>query len=82
MGAVDVTGMDQLRALLDSGEFHHATYRCIGSVWEGLWCYRKSAEGFRGYEVALSFPKGTEAPAQALLVSMGIGTHVGAYGGG
>jgi len=74
--------IDELKTLLDAGTFHHATYRCIGSLWEGLWIYRKAPDGFRGYEVAGSFPKGTEGPAQIMLHSYGIGSHLGAYGCG
>lgn len=30
-----------LRNLIASGNFHHATYRNTGTVWEGLWYFRK-----------------------------------------
>ena len=39
----------ELRALLDSGEFHHATYRDFGTLWEGLHVYVKEDNGFNGF---------------------------------
>lgn len=77
--------IDQLRALLESGEFHHATYRCQGTVHEGLWFYRKDPAGFRGYDVAGCVSKMLDTAedldaAHALVAHTGI--SVGAYGGG
>lgn len=74
--------IEMLRALLAAGEFHHATYRCIGTVWEGLWFYKKSADGFRGYECVGCVAKGDPDldAAHALVAHTGI--SVGAYGGG
>jgi hypothetical protein len=76
--------LELLRQLLDAGDFHHATYRCVGSVWEGLWIYRKADTGFRGYEVAASIPK--DDPnldvAYALLHERNIGSSFGSYGNG
>jgi hypothetical protein len=43
--------LEQLRQLLDSGEFHHATYRNMGTLWEGLWIYRKSNDAIGFYPV-------------------------------
>ena len=74
--------MEQLIELVESGDFHHATYRCLGSLWEGLWIYRKSADGFRGYDVVGSFPKGEEHDAQVYLSKKGHGTSLGSYGNG
>jgi hypothetical protein len=73
-----------LRALLESGEFHHATYRGQGTVWEGLWFYRTSSSGFRGYEVAGCVNARLDADdldaAHALVAHTGI--SVGSYGNG
>ena len=77
-----VSPIEQLRALLASGEFHHATYRCIGTVWEGLWIYRKSADGFRGYDVVTCITKGSPDIDAAHTLCAGTGISVGAYGGG
>lgn len=74
--------LEELTALLDSGEFHHATYRNQGTLWEGLWVYRNSDKGFQGYEVAGCFPKGEEGEASRELSTRRIGTHVGAFGTG
>lgn len=76
--------MDELKRLIDSGEFHHATYRCQGSLWEGLWIYRKSATGFRGYEPATCVYKNDPALDEAyrIINRAGHGTHLGSYGNG
>jgi hypothetical protein len=75
--------LKQLKDLLDSGEFHHASYRSMGTLWEGLWIYRKAANGFRGYEVAgLAFMKNDpELQAAENLVGK-TGISVGSYGKG
>ena len=44
--------VQRLQTLMESGDFHHATYRCRGTVWEGLWFYRRDPNGFRRYSVA------------------------------
>ena len=71
----------ELKDLLASGEFHHATYRDFGTVWEGLWIYRK-CDGLRGFKPALCFFKGNpELPAAENLVR-GTGISVASYGNG
>lgn len=74
--------IDKLRALLASGEFHHATYRCFGTVHEGLWFYRKSPDGFRGYDVVGAVLRNDPDldAAHALVEHTGI--SVGSYGNG
>ena len=74
--------IETLRALLASGEFHHATYRCLGTVWEGLWFYRKSTDGFRGYEPAGCVGKNDPDLDAAHTACAGTGISVGAYGSG
>ena len=73
----------QLNELLNSGEFHHATYRNHGTVWEGLWIYLRDPNGFRGFSVAgcfnISDPdtlKQAEALCRCTCIS------VGSYGKG
>jgi hypothetical protein len=41
--------LEQLKALIESGQFHHATYRELGTIWEGLYIYAKedSSVGFQ-----------------------------------
>lgn len=72
--------IEVLRALVSSGELHHATYRCLGTVWEGLWCYRRSADGFRGYEPAVCITKDDPDLDEAHRLVPSV--HVGCYGGG
>jgi hypothetical protein len=49
--------LQELKSILDSDEFHHATYRNVGTLWEGLWIYRKNENGFQGFEPAGNFSK-------------------------
>lgn len=49
-------GLEILKKLISEGQFHHATYRDKGTIWEGLWIYRKSETGRRGFEVAGCIP--------------------------
>lgn len=72
----------ELKALRASGEFHHATYRNHGTLHEGLWVYRKSATGFRGFELEGAFLKGDPELAAAEAEVRGTGVSVGAYGEG
>ena len=75
--------LEALKSLLESGEFHHATYRNIGTLWEGLWFYRKDPNGFRGYSVAGAVNKGADGEAvldEAHELVRGTGISVGAYG--
>lgn len=73
---------EALRALLAAGEFHHATYRNQGTLWEGLWIYRKSLDGFRGYDVATCISKGSPDLDAAIELLRGTGMSLGAYGRG
>jgi len=77
-----MTNLDKLRGMMADGSLHHVTYRCRGTVWEGLWFYRKAADGFRGYEVAGCVNKNDPDYADAEEATRGIGIHVGAYGHG
>jgi hypothetical protein len=74
--------IDKLRTLIKSGQLHHVTYRCRGTVWEGLWFYKKDANGFRGYDVAGCVGKDDSDYEEAYRLVQGIGLHVGSYGNG
>lgn len=74
--------LEQLIKLLESGEFHHATYRNMGTLWEGLWIYKRSNTGFRGYEVATCINKLNPDLDRAFELTRGTGISVGAYGRG
>lgn len=76
--------IDQLRQLLANGELHHVTYRCLGTIHEGLYFYQKSTTGFRGFDLAGCVNKmidGADVEDAHKLVR-GIGVHVGSYGNG
>jgi len=74
--------IQELKTMLDSGEFHHATFRNRGTLWEGLWIYRKSTPGFLGYDVAGAFLKDSPELNAAFDLCRGTGISVGAYGRG
>lgn len=71
-----------LQELKDSGEFHHATYRNFGTLWEGLWVYKNDPQGFRGYSPALSFMKDDPSLKAAENMVLGTGVSLGSYGNG
>lgn len=74
--------LETLNQLRKSGQFHHATYRNRGTLWEGLWIYVKDSAGFRGYSPAGFFPTGDPELDAAFLACQGTGISVGAYGQG
>ena len=49
-------GLAILRALIANGTFHHATYRDVGTIWEGLAIYRKDPVGPRGFAYVTKIP--------------------------
>jgi hypothetical protein len=71
-----------LKALRESGQFHHATYRDIGTLWEGLWIYANAKDGFLGYEPIGIFPKGDCELNAAFAYLQGTGISLGSYGRG
>jgi len=74
--------LETLKTLRQTGEFHHATYRNMGTLWEGLWIYTKDVNGFRGFNVAGCFPKNDPELDAAHELVRGTGVSVGAYGQG
>lgn len=74
--------LEQLQDSLQSGRFHHATYRNIGTLWEGLWFYEKDPNGFRGYAVTGCVSKTDPDIDAAHALVRGTGVSVGAYGQG
>jgi hypothetical protein len=89
-----VTGLAALKELLANDQFHHATYRNQGTLWEGLHIYRKS-DGGRGFEhvtiipgrVGREFCGGTRETNRSILDEAyrligGQRLHLGAYGEG
>ncbi len=73
---------EELKALVESGEFHHATYRNRGTVWEGLWFYRKDPAGLRGFSVVGCVSKSDPDTERAYDLLRGTGISVGSYGNG
>jgi hypothetical protein len=74
--------LEILKDLLTSGEFHHATYRNHCTLWEGLWIYRKDANGFQGYVPAGAFFKDSNDLDAAHALVRKTGISLGAYGQG
>jgi hypothetical protein len=73
----------ELQELLDTGMFHHATYREHGSLWEGLFIYRKEPENkFNGFTLVGSFPKDDPDQEKAYSMVRNSGVSYGRYGGG
>ncbi len=77
-----MTPLEKLQGALESGQFHHATYRNFGTVWEGLWFYVKDSEGFRGYTVLGCVNKSDPDLEAAHALVRGTGVSVGSYGRG
>jgi hypothetical protein len=73
--------IEELRALIKSGKFHHATYRNQGTLWEGLWIYQFSTMG-RGFEPVACFAKNDPNLAAAEELVRKFGTSLGSYGNG
>jgi len=82
MKAAYAMTLDQLHGLLNTKQFHHATYRNFGTLWEGLWIYAKTEGGFRGYTPAGCFPKNDPDLEAAHELVRRTGISVGAYGQG
>lgn len=73
--------IDELKALRASGRFHHATYRCHGTLWEGLWIYEVSGQ-LRGFLPAGFFSPAHPDYKQVEESLYGTGISLGAYGQG
>jgi hypothetical protein len=73
--------LEKLRALLDSGAFHHATYRNEGTLWEGLWIYKKMDQ-HPGYVPDGAFFKDSPHLDEAHKLVRHTGVSVGAFGRG
>jgi len=84
MSSTPQENLRQLKDLLDSGEFHHATYRDIGTLWEGLHFYRRAPSGHRGFEYAgcINAKRDASVMDEAQKLVKGTGVSVGSYGKG
>lgn len=74
--------IEDLKKLMGDGKFHHATYRSVGTLWEGLWIYQKEPDEARGFFPAGAFLKGADDFPQAEELVRGTGISVGSYGQG
>lgn len=76
--------MGVLKELVSKGELHHATYRNQGTLWEGLWFYRRKhgVGSFRGYEVAGAILANDPDLDDAYELVRGTGISIGSYGNG
>lgn len=74
--------LDELKALMANGQFHHATFRDRDSIWEGLYIYRHKADGPRGFDLAGAFLKGNIDAEAAYELTRNTGISIGAYGQG
>ena len=81
--------IEELKALRADGKFHHATYRDIGTLWEGLWIYEKDepasdwkGKWHPGYKPAGCFEKGHPDLDAAHEAVRDTGISVGRYGAG
>ena len=74
--------LDALDRLFALGRFDHATYREIGSIWEGLYVYGKDSQGCRGFSLVGCFAKDSPDLRAAESRCRRTGISVGAYGHG
>lgn len=75
--------LEQLKALLESGRFHHATMRELNTIWEGLYIYEKDDDPkWVGYRMVGSFNKADGLVDAAYELVRGTGVSLGAYGQG
>jgi hypothetical protein len=74
--------LGELKALRDSGQFHHATYRNFRTVWEGLYIYARQDNGFNGFVLVGCFGKDNADLNAAEDIIRDSGISVGSYGNG
>lgn len=80
--------LQELQALKASGQFHHATQRDLGRMFEALHIYAVDSNGFHGFRHVGAFfdhcetltPRAEYEAAYELV--RGTGVSVGAYGCG
>ncbi len=74
--------VENLKKLMTSDNFHHATYRNIGKLWEGWYIYKKDENGCRGFTLVGMF--GTDYPRLKEVEELvrNTGYSVGSYGNG
>jgi len=79
----DQMTLDQLKTLINSGEFHHATYRT--DFARGLHIYKSDPKGFRGFDYVGCFSEicdTKETINAAYEMTRKTGISVNSYGNG
>ena len=81
---MNVNTIEDLKALIESGQFHHATLRHGGTLMEGWHIYAKEDNGFNGFVHVGSFidKVGSEMERAVHALVRSTGYSVGCYGGG
>ena len=73
--------IDKLKKLMDSGEFHHATYRT--DFARGLHIYSVNPKGFRGFDYVGYFSENDKTLCdEAYQLTRKTGISLGSYGQG
>lgn len=72
----------ELFRLKESGVFHHATYRDLGKLHEGLYIYVKQNNGFNGFTLYGMVPKDDPMQDACYDAVASTGVSVGSYGNG
>ena len=73
--------IDQLKKVMSSGQFHHATYRY--DFARGLHIYTNDPKGFRGFDYAGAFSEYDPLVlAYAYQLTRRTGISLGSYGNG
>lgn len=78
----DDANLLKLKEMFADETFHHATYRHEGKLWDGWFIYRKDANGFRGYSLALSFSAKSHVKDAVTELVRNTGWSLGSYGNG
>lgn len=70
----------EFKKLITDNKFHHATYKELGGMFEGLYIYENSQNGFRGFDLVGTIYKDSNEYIEAgFLVK---DASVGSYGQG
>ncbi len=81
----DEDNLVTLKMILQHGEFHHATYRDVGKLWEGWYIYCKAPPGEAarlGFKLEFSFGKNSHLSKEVEELIRNTGYSVGSYGEG
>jgi hypothetical protein len=75
--------LEELKNLISSEKFHHATYRKLGTIWEGLYIYEKDDDPkWIGYRMVGSFNVADGLADKAHELVKHTGVSIGTRGNG